>query len=216
MLKISDTIKQLLQESPILQFGFSQKLFNLTQLAKFIQQPLETRLQKEIQPSAITMNLSRLQKTVHSHIPIKEIFTVNSISVRNNLATVTYPLTPKIEQLMQDIETESLKNRLYFTVTHSTSEITVCCERSILQIIHKKLSHTRPKYKNESISALRVNFSEAAAHSAGLIYLLVQTLNLQGINIVEIASTYTEIIFFIETKDIKLGFSTLHDSFVTF
>lgn len=213
MLKISDHLKQLIQGSPLLNFGFNQRLFNLSKLARYLQTPLEARLQKNVQTSAITMNLSRLQKNVSSRVPDQTLFEVNNISVRNNLATLTYPLTPKIEEIVRKAEAELVKNK-YFTITQSTSEITICCDKDLLPALKQKLKHTKPKHENKALSALRVQFPETAAHTSGMIFFLVQTLTLQGINIVEIASTYTEIIFFVETSDIKFAFATIHDSFI--
>ena len=79
---------------------------------------------------------------------------------------------------------------------------------TITKIVEKKT-----KYQNNNISSICVKFNKNYSNTPGLLYALMQKLTLQNINLIEIASTYSEFIFFIDNKDVYLSFETLHACF---
>jgi len=60
---------------------------------------------------------------------------------------------------------------------------------------------------------VKVKFDEKFFHEPGLVYLIMQKMMLQNVNIIEFSSTFTELIFFIEKDDLQLVFDTLRSCF---
>lgn len=100
----------------------------------------------------------------------------------------------------------------YFVYSESTSEITIFFHKSFAPIVENIVQAT-PKYQNLAITAVQVKFDEKFFHESGLIYLIMQKMMLQNINIIEFSSTFTELIFFIEKDDLQLVFDTLRGGF---
>jgi len=212
MIKISDAIKKILSKNPFLEFGISHQLFNLSQLAKFIQPSLESRIKREIQPSAILMNLSRFQKKIKLQVPQVRNFEIENISVFSNVTVITYFKNQQIEKHLYSIHKEIQSQNGYFAFSESMSEITIFVDNKFLNVVEKFIGEN-PRYKNTNVSAVAVKFDEKYIEVPGLLYLLVQKLVLQNINFIEIASTYTEVVFYVQNQDTKLAFETLHEFF---
>ena len=213
MIKISTTLKEVFQQNPFLQFGFAYKLFNLTQLSRYLQPIIETKLNKEVATSAITMNLSRLQQQVQKITPQTQNFKVDKISVFSNLATASFLKSKTVHQQINQLYQKIITQGAFFSFSESMTEITVFFERDYLTQFRQQIT-TEIKYQNNNISAVSVKFSKELFHTPGILSLLMQRLTFQGINIVEIASTYTEIVFYVHDKDLQITFDSLYTGFV--
>ena len=66
----------------------------------------------------------------------------------------------------------------------------------------------------DHVSAVTVQFAKSYVDVPGMLYMLLQRVTLQNINLIEIASTYTEIMMFIDEADTRTIFDTLFQSFL--
>jgi aspartokinase len=205
MIKISKALKEIVEKNPTLKFGLSYRLFNLTQLAKFITPQLKALTKKEVQSSAIVMNLSRLQKQMSKIAPKPETVHIEKISIHTDLHVFTYTKTSETREKLS-----KLQNTL--TVTKGNSEITIIIKKNNIKDL-KKLIKENPKNEQSDIVSIGITFTEEYGETPGFVHLVLQQLSLQYINIVEIASTYTELFLYIDKKDAKLAMDTLLHSF---
>ncbi len=212
MKKISDTLREIIQKNSLLQFGFSHHLFNLSELARFLQPHIEARSQKEVRVSAITMNLSRLQKKVKKITPDIQKFEIENLMVYSDLSIMTFQKTSKIHTEIQKLYTIVQEKKGFMTLTEGGHEITIILENEFCKIAQNMISES-PKQKNHSIASIGIKFSEKYSSVPGFVYSVLQQTTLQGINIVELSSTYTELILYIDTKDVKLAFDTIFECF---
>ena len=213
MKKISDALHDLVAENQFFEFGLSYRIFNLTQLAKFIQPLLEARTQKEVQPSAILMSLSRLQRTKEKVAVQPTKFRIENIFVRSNLSTITFFRDPNLLKEIRQISGKIQPVNSFFEFTQSTHEITIFFENALTELVGSMIME-KPKYENRQVACVGVSFAEELFEVPGFLGLLMQKINLQNINLIEVSSTYTEFNFYLEEKDVKLAFETLHDSFL--
>ncbi|MFC1810657.1 hypothetical protein ACFLZH_04105 [Patescibacteria group bacterium] len=213
MINISNSLKEIIQSNPYLQFGFAHRLLNLTQLAKFIKPIVECRTKKEIKTTALVMNLSRLQKVYTKIMPQTKDFILDSINISSNLLTVTYNKTESNQKNTSKLHELIKKKNGYINITESNKEITLVTEGRYFDLIDKTIDE-KPKYINKGVSAISVSFNEKYYDYPGILYVLFQQLTLQGINVIELSSTFTEVILYVEEKDVKLAFDTLFYRFV--
>lgn len=214
MKKISDALKEIIDSNQFLAYGLHNKLVNLTQLAKYLKPLVETRTKKNLKSAtALLMMLSRLQKEYAKKTKPISKFKINNITAYSGLSIYTYLKSHSfLSQLSRLYAAVEHKNS-YLTLGQGTDEITLIVNQSGAKEL-KKFIKDRPKHFSKDISALSVKFDEKYHHEPGLLYYLIQRVALQGINIKEIASTYTEIIFYVDEKDFKLIFDTIYNSFV--
>lgn len=213
MIKISEAIKEILNKNEFLQFGFHYKLFNLSKLADFIKPQLQARTKKEIKTSAITMTLSRIQKYKIRINKNSEEYATENITVYSNLCTMTFLKSREIHAKINRLYEKIQKQKGYITISEGVDEITIIFESKFLHEIKNTIDE-KPTHKRENIAAIGIKFNEKYGEIPGLIHFLVQHFMIQNINIIEIASTHTEIFFYVDQRDIKLAFDTLFNRFV--
>jgi aspartokinase len=213
MHKVADAVRHTIEKDGFLHFGLANGVLNLTRTAKFIRPFIEARTKKEVGVSAITMALSRLKlpkRKMNAHLKNVK---VNSVNVKKGLAEITYEKTSMTIQALKTAEESVRKTNGYIALTFSDSEITVISETRYLDAI-KQIAEERPKSEIHDLVAVGVQFDEKYIKHAGMIYALIQQIAFQNINIVELSSTYTELVFYVHTEDMKLAFDTLYEQFM--
>ncbi|NCP66950.1 hypothetical protein GW756_01435 [bacterium] len=211
-MKTSDALEQVISGNPFLQFGLAHRLYNLSELAKIVQPIVEVRIGKPIQRTALVTGLSRLQKKIQAGLPNAHNFEIENLSVQTNLATATYEKRVKNHEQINLAYNAIQKQGEYFVYSESTSEITIFFHKKFAPIF-ENIVQAIPKYQNSAITAVKVKFDEKFFHEPGLVYLIMQKMMLQNVNIIEFSSTFTELIFFIEKDDLQLVFDTLRSCF---
>lgn len=212
MIKLADVVKEIVDKNPLLKFGISYRFLNLSRLAKFIHPQVEVRAKKEVRPSAITMTLSRLQRIYSKISPKISSVVLENITVHVNLCTFTFFKSPHIHKKINRLYEAVLKKHGYMTVTEGVNEITVIVGEPSYDLVKSGIDE-RPKNTKRNLAALGVKFPERYNSAPGLLYLILQQLTLQHINIVEITSTYTELFLYVDKKDVHVAFDTLMAAF---
>jgi len=95
------------------------------------------------------------------------------------------------------------------TLNRGAQELTLIVDNELSEQIQEKI-RTKPKNVTAPVAAISIYFDEKYAEIPGFLYYVIQQITLQGINIVEATSTYTELIVFVAQKDARLAFDTLY------
>jgi aspartokinase len=212
MIRLSDTLKKIVSHNPLLLFGLGHRLLNLSQTAQFIQPVVKSRAKKEVKPTAILMGLSRLQKNLGKAPHRLEVFRFEKITVHSDLCSLSYPRHPdlqgKINRFLQLVE----KRQGYINVTEGLHEATLLFDQDSLADA-KRIIGEHPKNAYFGIASLGVKYHERYNQIPGMLYQIIQQLAFQSINLLEIASTHTEFIFYVKQEEVHLAFDTLYNSF---
>lgn len=213
MIKISDAIKDIVHNNDPLLFGFYHHLLNLSQVARFIHPLVEARTQKSVQVSAILMNLSRLQQTLAQHkLPTQQKFYIDKINIHTELCSFTLVKTSQSHRELNRMYSEIQKRDGFMTITEGISEITAIVENENVGLASKWITESI-RLVNQDIASVGVKFHEKFIEVPGLLYMILQMVSMQHINIVELASTATEFIIYVNQKDIYLVFDAILSKF---
>ncbi len=213
MIRISETLRDIVKGNPFLEFGVHHGLFNLTQLARYLQPQVEARAMKEVQVSAITMNLSRLQRRLAPATPAPERFVIDNVTIHSGLSTVTYPRNPEVQAKLNALYNRIHEEGGFCSLSQGLRELTAIFESRFRPELGQQIRQP-PLYEHERLASVGVQFGARYADIPGMLYMLLQRVTLQNINLIEITSTYTEIIFFIDETDTRTVFDTLFQSFL--
>ena len=211
MLKISDAIREIIDGNPLFQMGLGHRLLNLSQVAKHIHPLVEARTKKSVRVSAILMNLSRLQRQHEKSTPPGD-FKIDNIIIHSDLVVLTFPKTKEVHSNLSSLYGEVLRKNGFITITEGVNEITSIIERKHMDLLKEELSKQAIR-RHDNVSSLGVKFDEHYLDTPGFLYLVFQQLFLQNINIVEVLSTATELIVYLDKNDVRLAFDTLYNRF---
>jgi hypothetical protein len=208
MIRISSALQQLIQKNNFLEFGLSEGLLNLTATAEWLKPMLEVRTKKSISKSAILMALSRLVLQKQKIKPGLQAFKIDGITIKSDLTELTYANTIPTRQNILSFMNQLASQTPHHTTNFGTKEITTIIPSPQVKALKKKISEP-VIFERSGLAALCVEFKSSYVYEPYLLYYLIQQITLQNINIWEITSTYTEIIFYLEENDIKLAFETI-------
>jgi aspartokinase len=213
LIKISDVIYAIIVENPSLNFAFHHRLLNLSQLARFILPAVATRTRKDVTESAVLMNLSRLQKK-HASFAVDENkdLVLDKVTVQSGLCTLTVSNTTVIHHRLNELIPKIRRDGGYVTMTEGVGEITAIMEDEYFDLGVEALGE-RPRNVHRRIASVGVKFSERILHRPGIIYQVLQQVVLQNINVIEVASTATELNIYLTEDDVEHAFESIFRRF---
>ncbi len=209
MLKISEAVRKIITKQPFFVFGISNKLFNLSNLARFIQPFVRARTKKEVTVQAIQVSLSRLQKEFRKSIPPKNSFLIKSLTVHKNLCALTFFKSEENYEKLHSFYIKTQREDNYMTLSQGMNELTTIISERNFSKLKKIFKNKKPKFVQKNLAAIGVQFDEKYYEIAGFVHYLIQQVTMQNINIVEFSSTYSELVFYVEEKDVNLAFGAL-------
>ena len=213
MIRVADALQATIKTNPFLEFGIHHGLFNLTQLARYLQPFIKARIQKDISVSAITMSLSRLQQSLLATTPAPKQYVIEKINIVSGLCTATFPRSPQAHKHLNRLYNHIQNNHGFCSLTEGMREITIIVENRYQTRLQSVLDQA-PLYTHSQLASVGVQFDAHYADVPGMLYMLLQRIALQNVNLIEVSSTYTEIVFYVAEEDTRLVFDTLFHSFL--
>jgi hypothetical protein len=101
----------------------------------------------------------------------------------------------------------------FCSLTHGMHELTIIYDARHTGALDTAVTG-RPLHENTGVASISVRFSPRYIDVPGLLYLLIQRVTLQNVNLIEISSTYTETMLFVAESDARLVFDTIFESFL--
>jgi hypothetical protein len=212
MLKISDSVRAIVEADPALRTALTQRLLNLSQVARHIRAAVEARTQKPVQHAAIAMSLSRLQSELPEAGAGRPLRLARRITVQRDLAVLTYPNTPRVQEGLLAVQHEVRRSGGYLTISEGIREITLILEGPDLPAARQAVPD-RPSRVRTGIASLVVGLSEEDLGTPAVLYRILQPLALQGINLAEVTSTTREFHLYLAEDDVRLALDSLYAAF---
>lgn len=210
MKPIARSLAELIEHNELLQFGLYHRLFNLSQLSRFLHPQVEARAKRTVEVSALTMALSRVQRELRSAKPqLRTYPAIANMTVHSKLLICVYPVSKEVRSALNKLYNRVHGDSGYITISEGISECSVITAAVYAEYIEELLPG-RSIYRYENVSSLAVKFHPTFFETAGVFYSLVQQLYFQNINILEMASAGTEFILYFEEQDVRLAFDTIY------
>ena len=206
--RLSKVIDSLVSADPSIFFGLHHGLINLSKLARFLAPLIQTRVGKVSLP-ALIMALSRYQRTLPAKVKRREAaLKFKGVRRQRELVLLTIP---KVSANIR--KTHTLVSRMhtaygYMNMTEGDRQYALIIQKDKISLTADLLSES---VKSEAIpvEAIILTFDRGYIPRPGVLYLILQQLALQQINIIELASTSTEFILFLDPGDVEVAERTL-------
>jgi|SaaInlStandDraft_4_1057021.scaffolds.fasta_scaffold02980_7 hypothetical protein len=209
MIQLSQVIQTLVNRNPLIHYGMHHNLLNMSKVADFLHPMIEIRAKKQVSRGSIMMQLSRLQKNLQKITPDGITFRTNNLTLHASLAVITYDRTATLLEKVNKIVSAQMTKDSFLALNRGSSELTLIVDSELSSYIQNEI-HAHPKNIIAPVTAITIHFSEKYADVPGFLYHVIQQITLQGINIVEVTSTYSELTILVAQKDARLAFDTLY------
>lgn len=214
MLKISNAVKTVLYSSDIALLALDNGWLNLSAYAESIKRQVESLTKKPVKTGSIVVALSRLKPNIPKNIIALPKIIIEELTVKADLVEVVYDKTDKtLENLAKVYKSNIFKTTDYLTVTQGIGEVAIMLQRRDLPKIRKIYIHRNPKHLTEDLVSLTIRVSPEYIYTLNTFYALTKKFTLKQLNIVNIISTYTEMAFIVESKNLEAAFLTLNELF---
>lgn len=208
---IAHITRKLIEKRPFLEEALADGIINNAALAEKMIPEIEKELKKDVKFSAVNLAIRRLAEGMDTKPIINLKFNKDTdITIKSNIIEIVLYKNEKITDVIKKIyNIVDLKKGDFLTITQGINEVMIITnsknEKKITSLLPKKII----KKKIKKLSTLTINIPESAVNEMGLFYTLSRHLNWENINIVDIVSTYTEMIFIVEEDDASKAFDVL-------
>jgi len=178
-----------------------------------IRPTVEERAKKQVTIASLVVTLSRLRKEFKKERPLTHDVIIKNITTKLPLSEIAYENTSKFIRELESLHKNiSVSHEDFFTTTIGTSEIDIICSTNLENKILKHFK-IKPKWVNHNFAAIGISYGPEVFGTPNVFFSLLAVTARARINIEELVSTPTELIFIVAEKDFGRTvalFSELH------
>lgn len=211
MVTIPEVVEEIIIRSPFLEEALAQGVVNLSALARRIKPQIESKLYKDIQEGAVVMALKRLSSKLKKQpTPSPTQFKIGDITVRSSLIEFTFTNSPALFAKQKQLLELSLKqHNLFVSLSEGVYETTLFASTSLENKIKEIFAGEEIRSTFNNLSSITLILPKEAVYVPGVYYNILKMLAWEGINFIEVVSSYTELTIFLENDHVDRAFSTL-------
>jgi len=212
MITIAEVVEQIVRHSPLLEEGMKKGIINYSSLARELKPEIEEKVYKSIQTGAIIMALKRFSlKTQKKTKDVRTIFKHSpDMIVRSHLMEYTISNSDTLLEKHRSFFNKINKNNKYFfIITQGVFETAMIISQDLQVFIEQSLKGEKIIARMKDLSSITIQLPTANVTTPGLYGYMLRSLGWEGINVVEVASTYTEFTIILKEADVDRAFSVL-------
>ncbi len=213
MIKIQPIVREIVLGQIEAYFALTHGYMNMSSYAYQIRSVVEERTKKQATITSLVVSLSRLRKEFKKEKPLIQKVAIKNITTKLPLSEIVYEnshnFIKELESLHKNI---SVSQEDFFTTTIGTTEVDIMTSSNLENKILKHFK-IKPKIINHNLAAVAVSFGAEVFGTPNVFFSLLSVTARARINIEELISTPTELIFIIAEKDFGRTvalFSDLH------
>ncbi|MEI6532580.1 MAG: aspartate kinase [Candidatus Roizmanbacteria bacterium] len=214
MIAVPEVVKKLIKKIPFIEESISEGFINLSSLARKLKPQIENELMKEVTEGSVIMALKRIEQSKKRFSPIKKAFSSSpDILVRSNLFSITVKrldFTPDKHKRLLDYNKEM---EYFLTISQSEFETTITGSEELQNKLKTLFSTNTIIVEFHKLSSITIRLTKNVSTIHGVYYHILKTLAWEGINMIELISTYTELTIILSKDDIEKAFSRLKELF---
>jgi len=201
MIKIQPIVRDIIMGEMEAYFALTNGYMNMSSYAHLIRPKIETLAKKQVTITSLVVSLSRLRKEFKKERPLIRNVPIKNITTKLPLSEITYENTnmfiKKLESFYKDI---SITQEDFFTITMGTAEIDIICSSNLENKVLKHFK-MKPKIINHNLAAIGISYGSEVFGMPNIFFSLLSVTARARINIEELVSTPTELIFIVAEKD---------------
>jgi len=212
MITIASAVEKIVRESPVLEEGLASGILNLSAAARVIRPQVEAEARKSVAEGAVIMALSRLapRLAIRAAGPRRVARQIRDVTVRSNITEYTFHSSGGLlacqRRLLADVHGVG---DAFVTFTQGPHEMTVMISGGLEPLVEKAFAGERRLARLTHLAAVGIHHTPKVVEMPGVYYSILKQLMWGGINVVELVSTYTELILVLNQRDVDRAFAIL-------
>jgi len=213
MIKIQPIVREIVLQELEAYLALTNGYMNMSSYAHRIRPKVEIFTKKQVTITSLVVSLSRLKKEFTKEKTLIQKVPIKNISTKLPLSEIVYKNTNKfIQELGLLYKHVVISQEDFFTITISTNEIDIFCSSNLVKEVLRYFK-MKPKFINHQLSAIGISMAPEVFDIPNTFFSLLSVTARARINIEELISTPTELIFIVREKNFAKTvslFSELH------
>ena len=215
MTTISEVVNDLVSSSPFLGEALSDKLINVSSLARKLKPQIEQALGKEVKLGAVIMAINRMNPSYYRKINTKlrnYVYSIGDIVIRTNLDNYTfYNSDSLIDKQTQLLSVVKEKDKSFCTFSQGVHETTIIVSHAVSESLEKIFKNEKLLLHIGDLSSITVKLPLENTEIFGLYYYIFKKLAWDGINVTEVISTANELTIIVKDEYVHKSFSIIKE-----
>jgi len=214
MVTVPQAVEKIIKRSRYLSEAMSKDLINASSLARYIKQEVEDLVFKKVTTGSIIMAINRLQSSFTAGYKQITIFQeAPDMIVRSNLTLIYVKNSDNLLQKLSAIEKTGKSFQKKALFTYGRVETIILTNKINLDGIKKILKGEETIETFPNVSSITIHLPLTAVTSPGIFYFFIKSLAWEGVNIIDILSTHSELTLIFKPEDINSAFGILQSLF---
>lgn len=213
MYSVVDATKKIVQSNQFLAEYLASELINTSQYARKIKAEVEALTMKSVELNTIVTSLNRIKKSIQTKLNVD--FYIDDVQMKYPISDIVYPKFDNDYLKIVDLYKEIGKiSNSFLNITQGQSETNIFVNSVFSHSVIEKFKGHKPLYQREDLAGMVIKFSPKYMDVAGSAFSVLRTISLEGINLIEVLSTYTEMSFFVDFKDSQRVMEIIKENFL--
>lgn len=211
MISIADVVADLVKTSPFLEEALTREILSYSALARELKPQIEKMLDKNVTRGAVVMALKRIAaKRKLAKKVVQNVHRLSNLTIRSHLNEFIFANSETMAQNQKKLFSRIGKKRDVFTnISQGTFETTFIVSENIVADIQKVFEEEKLLSSMTQLSSITIRFPKEYLETPGVYYAIMKLLAWEGINVVEVVSTYLELTIVLANTDIDKAFSII-------
>lgn len=214
MITVPQAVEKIVKRSRYLNEAMSKDLINASSLARYIHGEVEEITFKKVSIGSLIMAIKRLQKNISpNYRPVTIFKEAPDMIVRSNLTLFYVKNSTNLLEKLALIEKASKNFQKKALFTYGRAETLILSNKLSADSITSILSDEQITQKFPNISSITIHLPQESVQNPGIFYFFIKSLAWEGINVLDLLSTETELVLIFENKDVNEAFRILYSLF---
>lgn len=203
MIKVPDVVENILKKNEVALEALRADLLNISAYAASIQKQVEEQSLKPVKKGTIAMAISRLSKKILRNTPqMKPDITISHIRVNEPFCLLAWDKTFDVQRKLSTLYPFVVSANDLPAITGGLSEVLLFCLEEAKEKVLKHFG-VKPKEIVDNLVGVSAQFSSQYLETPNIFYALFATLAAKRINVIDVVSTRTELVFFVRKQDME-------------
>ena len=206
-------VEEIIKKSPFLEEALAEGIINLSSLSRQIKPEIDEQLHKDVQVGAIVMALKRLSPKFDPNLKIKVKKVINKlgdITVRSKITYYTFENSDSIiEKQAELLKQLKGKKDVFFAFSQGVYETSLILSNAKYTEINQLFKDEKLVQETTNLSSITIKLPSENSDVSGIYYFILKKIAWEGINILDIISTFHEFTIIVNDENVDKTFSIL-------
>jgi aspartokinase len=215
MISIADAARTIISKNPFICESLAAGLLNTSQYARNIQPQVEKIVYHEVKYQTIVTSLNRLKKDFLTKLNVQ--FVVDDVQLKYPVSDIVFAKTSfNYQKISQIYEILGQNSNNFLNAIEGNTETNIFVNTNLVEQVLQIFVDQKPIYFRSELAGIVLKFNSKYIDVPGSTFSVLRSLSMEGINLIEVVSTYTEITIFVDLKDSQRAIEIIQASFLDF